>query len=215
MSRLGLKHRAFQTVDYGSGLKTWFGIYSEPGLHVLRNASESLARPNGLKADGLRLGLVTRQTITPSHTTHTRLQSAELPTHSGYVFPDATSISPFLEERCVGPTSRFCSALAARLHCYVVAGYPERLSPVELEHAEITHGDGSGTNKEDKEDKKVGANAAVLYGPDGVFVGDYRKTNLYETDMSWARPGMCVSLYTTASTMRRVCTAVATLPCLE
>ncbi|KAI0769951.1 carbon-nitrogen hydrolase [Fomes fomentarius] len=110
---------------------------------------------------------------------------------TGYVFPDATSISPFLEERCVGPTSRFCSSLAARLHCYVVAGYPERLSPAELEHAEITHGDGSGSNKEseDKEDKKVGANAAALYGPDGVFVGDYRKTNLYETDMSWARAG--------------------------
>ncbi|KAI0700374.1 carbon-nitrogen hydrolase [Cerioporus squamosus] len=92
---------------------------------------------------------------------------------TGYVFPDAQSITPFLEEPRTGPTSRFCALLAARLRCYVVAGYPERLPPADGE----------------ANDMKVGANAAALYGPDGEFVGDYRKTNLYTTDMTWARAG--------------------------
>ncbi|KAI0712006.1 carbon-nitrogen hydrolase [Earliella scabrosa] len=105
---------------------------------------------------------------------------------TGYVFPDAASISPFLEEPRVGPTSRFCAALAARLRCYVVAGYPERLPPDEVHRATIETDDGYGSTKEVD---KVGANAAALYGPDGAFVGDYRKTNLYETDMTWARAG--------------------------
>ncbi|TBU31794.1 carbon-nitrogen hydrolase [Dichomitus squalens] len=103
---------------------------------------------------------------------------------TGYVFPDATSISPYLEEPRVGPTSQFCAALAARLRCYVVAGYPERLQPEEVQ-AVLESDEHGGT----KEDEKVGANAAALYGPNGDFVGDYRKTNLYETDMTWARPG--------------------------
>ncbi|KAI0333719.1 carbon-nitrogen hydrolase [Cubamyces sp. BRFM 1775] len=99
---------------------------------------------------------------------------------TGYVFPDAASISPYLEEPRTGPTSRFCSELAARLHCYVVAGYPERLLPDEIERVKLEDG---------REVERVGANAAALYGPDGAFVGEYRKTNLYETDMTWAKPG--------------------------
>ncbi|KAI0369384.1 carbon-nitrogen hydrolase [Pilatotrama ljubarskyi] len=99
---------------------------------------------------------------------------------AGYVFPDAASISPYLEEPRTGPTSRFCAELAARLHCYVVAGYPERLPPDEIEQAELEDG---------RTIQRVGANAAALYGPDGAFVGEYRKTNLYDTDMTWAKPG--------------------------
>ncbi|KAI8994163.1 carbon-nitrogen hydrolase [Trametes punicea] len=99
---------------------------------------------------------------------------------TGYVFPDAASISPYLEEPRTGPTSRFCAELAARLHCYVVAGYPERLPPHEIESAQLEDG---------RTVDRIGANAAALYGPDGEFVGAYRKTNLYETDMTWAKPG--------------------------
>ncbi|KAI0755107.1 carbon-nitrogen hydrolase [Daedaleopsis nitida] len=105
---------------------------------------------------------------------------------SRYVFPDAASISPFLEEPRTGPTSQFCASLAARLRCYVVAGYPERLPPHELHKASITVDDGLGSPREVD---KAGANAAALYGPDGAFVGDYRKTNLYDTEMTWARAG--------------------------
>ena len=50
-------------------------------------------------------------------------------------------------------------------------------------------GSGSSSCTSTKEIEQVGANAAVLYGPDGEFVGDYRKTNLYTTDMTWARAG--------------------------
>lgn len=97
---------------------------------------------------------------------------------TGYVFPNAAAIAPHLEHPRTGPTSRFCAELSARLHCYVVAGYPERLEPHEQEEALDEH-----------DITKVGANSAVLYGPDGECIGDYRKTNLYETDMTWAKAG--------------------------
>ncbi|KAG5717426.1 Protein N-terminal amidase [Termitomyces sp. T112] len=35
----------------------------------------------------------------------------------------------------------------------------------------------------------VGANSAILYGPSGEWVGGYRKTNLFETDKTWAKAG--------------------------
>ncbi|KAI0763655.1 carbon-nitrogen hydrolase [Trametes elegans] len=99
---------------------------------------------------------------------------------SGYVFPDAAAITPYLEEPRTGPTSRFCAELAARLRAYIVAGYPERLPPQET--GRITLPGGQTVDA-------VGANAAALYGPEGQFVGEYRKTNLYDTDMTWAAPG--------------------------
>jgi len=99
---------------------------------------------------------------------------------TGYVFPNAVAISPYLEEPVVGPTSRFCADLAARLQCYVAAGYPERLEPHEIECDTLADG---------TEVERIGANSAVLYGPGGELVGRYRKTNLYETDMTWAKPG--------------------------
>ncbi len=82
----------------------------------------------------------------------------------------------------------FCASLAARLRCYVVAGYPERLKPEEVRRVVLPASDHE-NGTEAREIDKVGANAAALYGPDGEFVGDYRKTNLYETDMTWARAG--------------------------
>lgn len=35
----------------------------------------------------------------------------------------------------------------------------------------------------------VGYNSALLAGPDGGVLGNYRKSFLYETDKRWARPG--------------------------
>ncbi|CAL1713026.1 unnamed protein product [Somion occarium] len=99
---------------------------------------------------------------------------------TGYVFSDSKHISPFLEEPMQGPTSRFCAELAKRLHCYVMAGYPERLAPHEVQTVTIEHG---------QTIQQVGANSAVVYDPQGNFVGNYRKTNLFKTDMPWARPG--------------------------
>lgn len=78
------------------------------------------------------------------------------PTLTGYVYPSATSITPYLEPPRTGPTSLFCADLATRLKCHVVAGYPELLGPEEIQ------------------DEKVGANSAVVYGPTGEWVGGYR-----------------------------------------
>ncbi|TFK45337.1 carbon-nitrogen hydrolase [Heliocybe sulcata] len=117
---------------------------------------------------------------------------------TGYVFPDATSILPYLEEPKTGPTSIFCSELASHLHCHVLAGYPERLRPDEVERGvtiQVESVPELGDDEEELEEMKdtridrVGANSAVLYGPDGKWVGGYRKTNLFKTDMTWAKPG--------------------------
>jgi len=91
---------------------------------------------------------------------------------TGYDFPNAEAILPFLEEPETGQTSQFCKALASRLRCYVAAGYPERLS-----------------DEEKAEPPAVGANSAILYSPDGSCVGGYRKVNMFETDKTWAKPG--------------------------
>jgi protein N-terminal amidase len=104
----------------------------------------------------------------------------------GYVFENATAITPYLEEPRLGPTSQFCSEIAKRLGCYVLAGYPERLSNEEdkppLEALDIT---------ESNSGVAVGANSAVLYDPLGSWAGGYRKTNLYDTDKTWAKSGTC------------------------
>ncbi|KAJ7575105.1 carbon-nitrogen hydrolase [Mycena floridula] len=97
---------------------------------------------------------------------------------TGYMFPNAAAISPYLEHPRIGATSQFCSELAEQLKCYVVAGYPERLAPDELPPS----------NANDS-DPPVGANSAVMYDPDGKWVGGYRKTNLFSTDKTWAVPG--------------------------
>jgi protein N-terminal amidase len=101
------------------------------------------------------------------------------------MFPNAPSILPYLELPETGPTSQFCAELSKRLRCYVAAGYPEALG---------THEPRSVIVKENYEHEEVGANSAILYSPDGSFVGNYRKTNPFETDMTWAKPGQ-VLLY--------------------
>ena len=95
----------------------------------------------------------------------------------GYAFPDAQAISPFLEEPRTGPTSLFCEELARNKRSYVAAGYPEKLSPEEIERESRSP------------NPKVGANSAVLYGSEGQWIGGYRKTNLFELDKPWAKPG--------------------------
>jgi predicted amidohydrolase len=91
---------------------------------------------------------------------------------SGYVFENSAAITPYLEHPRTGPTSQFCADIAKKLQCYVLAGFPEKLSL-----------------DEDRKTDQVGANSAVFYGPDGEWVGGYRKTHLYETDLTWAKPG--------------------------
>jgi protein N-terminal amidase len=128
----------------------------------------------------------------------------------GYVFDSAQAISPYLEQPRIGPTSRFCQELAEQLSCYVAAGYPERLEPDEanvypegtfvnplageMKHESNILGRCNSPSPERHERMHVGANSAVLYSPSGECVLAYRKTNLFETDVTWAKPGTCMHL---------------------
>jgi len=114
---------------------------------------------------------------------------------TGYVFPTSASISPHLENPRTGPTSLFCAELASRLRCYVTAGYPERLQSHEVEGS---------TDKNNSVVERIGANSAVLYGPTGEWVGGYRKTNLFDTDKSWAKPGTGFTTFSLPSPLNAV-----------
>ena len=107
---------------------------------------------------------------------------------TGYVFDNAAAISPHLELPKTGATSLFCAELAKKLGCYVMAGYPEKLNDAELDEIKRTTTEPRHTET-GIEIEQVGANSAVLCGPDGSWVGGYRKTHLYKTDLTWAKPG--------------------------
>lgn len=88
----------------------------------------------------------------------------------GYCYSDLPAITPYLETPKSGPTFQFCSSLAQRLACHVVAGFPER---IETEHGK----------------SPLAANSALVIAPDGSLKTTYRKTNLFEMDVPWAQPG--------------------------
>jgi protein N-terminal amidase len=111
---------------------------------------------------------------------------------SGYVFSGPDHITPYLEDaEKPGPTSVFCAELAQRLECYVFAGYPERLRADEIDLLLPPDDKPGDEGKKDEIDLKreVGANCAGVWGPDGSRVALYRKTNLFSTDMTWAKAG--------------------------
>ncbi|KAJ3546459.1 hypothetical protein NMY22_g2049 [Coprinellus aureogranulatus] len=149
---------------------------------------------------------------------------------TGYVFENADAISPHLEEPRVGPTSQFCAELAKNLNCYVLAGYPERLSDDE-ERTPLVLDDESDTltdldaemaeralemASESEERLAVGANSAVLYDPQGEWAGGYRKTNLYTTDKTWAKAGTSYATFELPSPLQTmslgICMDLNTLP---
>ncbi len=80
--------------------------------------------------------------------------------------------------------------MARTLECYVFAGYPEVLSSEELRKSTET----ANSSSDNKQTEEVGANSAIVYGPNGEWVGGYRKTHLYETDKSWAKAGEVLHL---------------------
>jgi len=115
----------------------------------------------------------------------------------GYNFESASAVTPFLEKPQTGPTSSFCSNLAKKLECYIVAGYPEHLEPEDIEKYskcdQVMIDESELANEERNSPPKrkiVGANSAVLYGPKGEWIGGYRKTNLFKTDKTWAAAGV-------------------------
>lgn len=103
---------------------------------------------------------------------------------SGYVFNSPISILPYLEAPRIGPTSLLARALATRLGCHVIAGYPE----VIPSSSPTTTAD-TAPKEMEGEALGVGYNSAVIVSPTGEVVGNYRKTFRFETDKTWAREG--------------------------
>jgi predicted amidohydrolase len=81
---------------------------------------------------------------------------------SGYIWKSEEEVRPFAETP-EGPTFQILSALA-RGGAWIIAGYPE-ISDGSL------------------------YNSALVIGPDGSLFANYRKVLLFESDMTWARPG--------------------------
>lgn len=91
---------------------------------------------------------------------------------TGYVFPTPADVSPYLEHPKTGVSLQFFQETARSLRTFVIAGYPEKLG-----------------DEEERDDHAVGANSAVVYDPNGAWIGGYRKTNLFEADLPWVKPG--------------------------
>ncbi len=89
---------------------------------------------------------------------------------TGYCFKDKEDIKPVLEESTKGETFAYCSSLAKRLNCYVMAGYPELY-----------------INPETKKEHLY--NSAYVVDREGKLALNYRKHFLYETDHNWAEEG--------------------------
>lgn len=75
--------------------------------------------------------------------------------------------------------------------CYVFAGYPEKLREDELAAVgnPLTGNSESLKTPKGEDIHQVGANSAAICGPDGEWITGYRKTNLFETDLTWAKAG--------------------------
>ncbi len=113
-----------------------------------------------------------------------------------------TAILPYLEHPRIGPTSLLSRSLARRLKCHVIAGYPEIYAGTSTSDETKSYGDDAtaivGKGKDVAiEGEGVGWNSAMVVGPTGEVLGNYRKTFRFETDKSWAKEGMCMCCYCT------------------
>ncbi|KAK9237713.1 carbon-nitrogen hydrolase [Lipomyces kononenkoae] len=96
---------------------------------------------------------------------------------TGYGFPSRQAIGPYLEPTVRGVSTQWAQTTARRIGCHVIVGYPER--PEE--------GSSNGVLKE--EEGPI-YNSAVVVGPSGTVLYNYRKHFLYEADEKWgASPG--------------------------
>ncbi|CAE6533845.1 unnamed protein product [Rhizoctonia solani] len=115
---------------------------------------------------------------------------------TGYVFPTAESILPFVEHPNESPSRDACAEIAQRLKCYVVAGYPATtLTPRESK--EQAGEDASDPAGGAKKSEGVARNNAILVDPNGQIIHEYTKTNMFEADLPWAQPGSGFTTFTT------------------
>ena len=83
---------------------------------------------------------------------------------TGYKFDNRKDIEPYLEAAGVGLTFDWWAQKAKELNWYVFCGYPEKL-----------------------DDKMY--NSQLVVSREGEFIKSYKKTFLYETDITWADEG--------------------------
>nr|OQO17424.1 hypothetical protein B0A51_16122 [Rachicladosporium sp. CCFEE 5018] len=93
---------------------------------------------------------------------------------TGYNFPSAEAIAPYLEPTAAGRTTQWAIATAKRLRCHVSVGYPEISSEWTTPELSTTHHN---------------YNTTVTVSPTGEIICHYRKSFLYYTDESWASEG--------------------------
>lgn len=91
---------------------------------------------------------------------------------TGYNFKSLEHISPYVEPTTDGVTAKWARGTALEYSCVVAVGYPEK-TDVNLE--------------EPKHPKRY--NSVVTVDPKGTIIGNYRKTFLYYTDVTWAQEG--------------------------
>lgn len=90
---------------------------------------------------------------------------------TGYNYPTATSIKPYLEPTAAGVSTQWAIRTAKRLSCFVIVGYPELSSEI------------------DDQGRAISFNSTVTVSPQGEVVAQYRKSFLYYTDEIWAAEG--------------------------
>ncbi|KAJ3496866.1 hypothetical protein NLG97_g2346 [Lecanicillium saksenae] len=91
---------------------------------------------------------------------------------SGYNFKSLGHISPHLELSEGGISAAWSRQAALKYDCVVVAGYPEKIDPVESWPADPEY-----------------YNSAIIMDGEGDVAGNYRKSHLYYTDETWALEG--------------------------
>ncbi|GKZ51441.1 carbon-nitrogen hydrolase [Aspergillus brasiliensis] len=87
---------------------------------------------------------------------------------TGYLFPSAEAIAPYLEPTTSGVTTIWAQRVARQLRCTVVVGYPEKTSEIPLSRC---------------------YNSCVVVSEAGEVIANYRKSNLYFQDQCWADEG--------------------------
>ncbi|KAJ6022049.1 Carbon-nitrogen hydrolase [Penicillium herquei] len=91
---------------------------------------------------------------------------------TGYNFPSAEAIKPFLEPAGTGPSAKWARETAKRLNCKVCIGYPE----IE-------------TLKDGDTESTTYYNSLLIVNENGEVLQNYRKCFLYFTDQTWAAEG--------------------------
>ncbi|KAG8741267.1 Carbon-nitrogen hydrolase [Ceratobasidium sp. 414] len=110
---------------------------------------------------------------------------------TGYVFPTAASILPFVEHPGASPSTNTCAELARRLQCHVIAGYPS--PPLAVDESKQQAKDETvpeARSQKAPSGQGVARNSALVVDPNGNVIHTYAKTNMFESDLPWAQPGV-------------------------